>query len=381
MFRHDRIKKVLSLVVVCLLAEMSGCGQKACPVDAPAAPPPNRCEVSAKKTYSYNHKLLTERKGKPVRRWTVAVLRYGDTTEIAGSPYNTKELKAPAMQGQTNINVKIGDDYSDERVDRDAPWFNHDDVIFLKKELLESKAFVVVERNRIMEILREINFGKTKFVDPETSPQEGQLWAVHYIIEGSLIRNQDKTLKGNFEKGDTYKDFMYPPQYRENLFNPNSAECKNWRDKRVKRFYEQRWGECKARTACYLNVYDVYTGEVLTVVMGLGSNALEAIQDAVEELLYELANKDEGIRVAYVSDNGKVYLDVGKYGDIKVGQVYQVTRHDKTIRDRDGQIIGADETEIGEIQITQVQEDMSIAKIVHQNGKIERGDIVKKGKH
>lgn len=370
MFRHDRIKKVLSLVAVCLLVEISGCGQKACPVDAPAAPPPNRCDVPAKKTYSYNHKLLTERKGKPVRRWTVALLRFGDTTEIEGSPYDTKEKKAPAMQGQTNVNVKIGDDYEDDRYHPDMPQFNPGHAIELKKELVDSKAFVVVERNRIVEILREINFGKTKFVDPETSPHEGQIWAVRYIIEGYMGANEDRTLKGNIEKEKTYKDFEEYPGHFYNLHN-----------QKRKREWEQRWRVCTGRTACYLNVYDVYTSEVITVVMGLGSNGLEAIQDAVEELLYELANKDEGVRVAYASDNGKVYLDVGKYGDIKVGQVYQVTRHDKTIRDRDGQIIGADETEVGEIQITQVQENMSIAKIVHQNGKIERGNIVKKGKH
>ena len=84
--------------------------------------------------------------------------------------------------------------------------------------------------------------------------------------------------------------------------------------------------------SCYLSVYNVHTGAVVTTVMGLGSNGLEAITDAVEELIENLSALDADVHVATLGE-GKIYLDVGSNGGIKVGDHFQVLHPGPAIRD------------------------------------------------
>ena len=132
--------------------------------------------------------------------------------------------------------------------------------------------------------------------------------------------------------------------------------------------------------ACYLSVYDVHTGAVVTSVMGLGSNGLESITDAVEELIDALAEQEGDLRVAAISGE-KVYIDRGGNANLKKGARLQVVHPKASIRDRDGQVIGQEEAEVAEIEIVDVQPQMCVAKIVQKAGAIARGDIARPAKH
>jgi len=251
----------------------------------------------------------------------------------------------------------------------------------LKNSLVNSDAFTLVERERILEILREINFGKTKYVDSQTAPADGQLYCVRYLIEGSLGFNEDKTLKGNLDATENYRDVSDYDPATFNIFgkqklsrSQRAAALQELRKRRL-----QRQAQRKFSVACYLSAYEVRTGRVKVSVMGLGTNGLEAINDAVEELIDELASKDDGLRVATASGN-TVYIDIGSKGGVKVGETFQVIHLGKEIRNRNGLIIGYEETEVGEIEVTHVKELMSIAKILSKVGEIKRGDLVKPAK-
>lgn len=67
------------------------------------------------------------------------------------------------------------------------------DRAFLKQELMESQSFVVVEREKILDIVREQNFGKTSYVNPATVVEPGELMGVQYLIEASVGLNMDLT--------------------------------------------------------------------------------------------------------------------------------------------------------------------------------------------
>jgi hypothetical protein len=370
------------MVAAVAAAAWSGCQEKTVQADFQAPPPPPPAERPQARTYDYSHKVLDNTHRPGGRKLAVAILRFGDTKEVDQVPWGDTNAGAVSQEGNVNVNVRVGDDVA-LRPGQTPPQMSKRAREILKSELVKSDAFTVIERERILEIIREINFGKTKYADPQTAPDEGQLLCVRYLLEGSLGLNEDMTLKDTFDKEPTYRDAAnYQPGLWDNIFNRGKVN----RDQMAVALRKAQEERNKNRTrqtysvACYLTAYDVRTGEVATTVMGLGSNGLEAIADAVDELVSELSAKADTIRVAAISGD-KVYLDVGSEGGAKAGNRYQVVHLGEPIRDRDGQVIGYQESEVGEIEISEAKPLMSVCTIVQKAGTIARGDLVKPAKH
>lgn len=101
----------------------------------------------------------------------------------------------------------------------------------------------------------------------------------------------------------------------------------------------------------------------------------------MEELVEEMPEKvGNDIRVAAVAGE-KVYLDVGKGGGVKVADRFQVAHRGKPIRDRHGTVIDYEEAEAGEVEVTEVRDLLSVAKVVQKAGPIARGDMVRPARH
>ncbi len=378
-----RIRPFLAGAMLALV--LAGCDKTAEPVrtQPPAPPPPPASEPARARTYDYSQQMLANAPRRQGPRWTVAILRYGDTKEVEGQPYGQATQPTQNASGQVNVNVKIGDDAHSEP-SQVAPWMSKNEREMLKRSLVQSEAFTVVDRERMLEVLREINFGQSKYADPDSAPEQGQMLAVRYLLEGTICRNQDRSLKGQVEVEGTYKDLNeYKPNFRENLYQGkkrlNDERFNAMLDRREKNVtrHNQR---ALAGTACYLSVYEVRTGEVVAAIMGLGANANEAINEAVEELIVELADKQPDPYVAAVTGE-KIYLDVGAANGLKVGDAFQVVRVEASVRDRDGNIIGKQESEVGEIEVVEIRPQMCIAKVVHKVSDVARGDIARPARH
>lgn len=372
---------VVSIGLACLAAwSVGGCDNSNIPAGAAAPPPPPGAAPPPMKTYDFSHKVLQTARNRAGKRWTVAILRFGDTKSVEDVPWGAQTQ--PAQGGsQVSVNVKIGPDVPGEP-SQAAPLMNKRARDILKHELVKAEAFNVVDRERILEVMREINFGKTAFADPETAPDKGQLLCVRYLIEGSLGVNEDKTLKDSIDGGMSYKDADCPPGMWDNVFNRGKVNREKMQ-LALNRVREERSKDTMRRVfhvACYLSVYDVHTGAVVTSVMGLGSNGLEYITDAVEELIDALAEQEGDLRVAAVNGE-KVYIDRGGNANLQKGARLQVVHPKASIRDRDGQAIGQEEAEVGEIEIVDVQPQMCVAKVVQKAGAIARGDIARPAKH
>ena len=379
------IRYINLAVVLSVVCAMVGCGSTTNIPAGSTAPPPAPAQAPPQlRTYDYTHKVLAKAKRYAGQHWTVAILRFGDTRQIEDVPFGEETTKETTDSGQVNVRLNVvGQQINAARSVQTPPQMNKRAREILKHALVESEAFAVVERERILEILREINFGKTGYVDPATSPEEGQLLCVRYLIEGSLGVNEDRTLKETLDAKEDYRDMSdYEPGVLDNVFRP----ARSRREKRLLALRElrkrrlQNSAQRKFGVACYLSAYEVQTGEVKTSVMGLGTNGLEAINDAVEELIDALIDKDDGVRVAAVLED-TVYLDIGSKGGIRVGDRFQLVHLGTQIRNRHGQIIGREETEVGEIEISETRELMSIGKIVNKAGEIKRGDLATPAKH
>jgi hypothetical protein len=318
--------------------------------------------------------------------YTIAILRFGDNKEIEGQPFGEKPEHDPpseAPQEKVEVHVNVGNtNVNPTPGAKTRQQLNKRARETLKHELVESEAFTVVERERILEILREVEMGKSKYADPATAGPEGSLLSVRYLLEGSLGYNEDLSLKDTLPE-QSYEDYSYGGGLSD-IFHPSRAAMRRRfvarMNARRERMARQRHRE-QFPYSCYLSVYDVHTGQVVCGVMGIGKNGMLAIRDAVDELVEAMPEKaGNGVRVAAVSD-GQVYLDVGTRAGLKEGDLFLVRHRGKPIRDRFGQIIGFEESEGGEIKVVEVRELMSVAEFVGQAGQVSRGDLVVPAKH
>ena len=77
-------------------------------------------------------------------------------------------------------------------------------------------------------------------------------------------------------------------------------------------------------------------------------------------------------------DAGEIYINVGAEAGVQVGQVFYVVRKGKVITDPDtGEILGADETKVGQVKVAVVKGPrLSLCSAVSGTG-FKAGDILK----
>jgi hypothetical protein len=345
-----------------------GCAEPA-PCESPAPPPPPKKQMRAQTTYDYTHSIQHQGKSGLSRKFVVALVRFAEDRPVEDIPYGAEPTPKtpPPAEDSTNVqvDVQIGD--RNAQPPRKQPLaMNRRAREVLKHELLESDSFILVERERILDILREQNFGQTRYVNPETSPDMGEVMAVQYLIEGSIGPNEDRTLKDTVAPPPSYKDGE--PSLMERIFNPTKAAQRRRLmelDGRRRRQTALRNMQRENCIGVYLSLYDVRTSRIAAEAFGIGGNGLEAIQDAVEDLLDECMDIPNPVRIAAV-DGDRVYLDLGEEDNIAIGQRLRYVKPGSVVRNAAGQVIGHMDGEGGELEVVQVQRLMSIAKVTRR---------------
>jgi hypothetical protein len=274
-----------------------------------APPPPPSGEKQGEPAYDYKHEIQTVRRD---RKPVLALLRAGDVVELQEYlPFGRGVNISRSGSGEVNVQTTKTDGTGKEttatvtgqgsttiRTGReDAPVFMPAPIRqFLTRELVATRQFVVVERERILEITRELALAKTAAVNPETAPRPGLLIGVHYIVEGSY-----------FPVGGLPAD------------DPALAP--------VRREIQKRRLNLDPALACvmYLTVYKVETGEVKAVACGADLRPLVAVERAVEDLLDQMRDVVEPIRVARVNpETGMATLDIGSADGVTPGTAFLI---------------------------------------------------------
>ncbi len=329
--------------------------------------PPTAAQTEpTERIYDYTHSIQHHGNTRLARKFVVALVRFGDDRPVDDVPYGaaSSEPKSPATQSSTNVDVNVKVNSPDVRPNEKLPpGMSQRSREMLKRELMETDSFVLVERERILDILREQKFGQTRYVNDASSPEMGEILAVQYLIEGSVGLNEDRTLKDTVDAPPTYKE--QDSTLAERIFNPGRAAQRS----RLRELEAQRCRMLARRNmerenciSAYLSMYDVRTGQIAAEGFGIGGNALEAIRDAVEDLLDKCLDIPNPIRVAAVSDD-QVYLDAGHADGMSIGQRFRYVNPGPAVRNHAGQTIGAQEEEGGELEITRVEKLMSVAKV------------------
>jgi len=254
---------------------------------APPPPVPPEAKAKPSETFTYDHQVKkVTRDRKPV----VALLRPGDVVELAewlpfGRGVGITDTNPDGTKSQTVI--KTGRE--DARVFMPAQARR-----FLTRELLDTGEFVVIERERIMEIARELALAKTQAVDPMAAPRPGRLIGVHYILEGSFFP------VGGLPADDPALEAIKREAAKHNRKIDPTQAC-----------------------VMYITVIKVETGEVKAVACGADFQPAVAVKRAVEDLVDQLGQITEPIKVAKVNANtGLALLDIGDQEGVKPGDVF-----------------------------------------------------------
>jgi len=295
-------------------AAVLGCWQ----VHVSAPPPPPAAGAKAPATVTYDHTLKkVDRTRKPV----IALLRGGDLVALKDYLPFGRTLVANRIEAngsKTPVLVQGGAD-ADIRLPADIR-------PFLVREMLDTREFVVIERERILEIARELALAKTGAANPATTARPGMLIGVHYIVEAAYWP------VGGLPPDDPALDGVKREIARRRLrINPSQA-C-----------------------VMYLTVYKVETGEVKAVACGADLRPMVAVKKAVEDLVDQMADVVEPIKVTAVDPRtGLATFDMGADSGVKANDMFTVVPP-----------AGADKSAAPiKVQVTEVAPLYSLARIL-----------------
>jgi curli biogenesis system outer membrane secretion channel CsgG len=246
---------------------------------------------------------------------------------------------------------------------------NHIDTAFSEDETLSSK-FSVIEREKLDMVLKEQGLATTGAVDQQTAAQVGKVLGIKYIITGGVDKFAINTTKGGFGGvGGSYTKAEATINLR--LIDTTTAE----RIVAVSADGDVKKGGGFAMGAS-LSREDEW---------GIASEAIEKASENVVKLFSghkSLAKLDAGGVMAGAEgkiikvEGGKAWINMGSMSGLKAGDQFTVLSVGEELRDPDtGQVLGVEESTIGEGVVVDVQERFSIMTVT---GKANASDKVRK---
>ena len=236
-----------------VLAGLTVLGCVPATVTPDATVPSARPVATDNRPYTYEHTVRTG-EGDPgfaaplPAKYIVAVGRVGDNKPV-DTPFGSRdaiaiEAQADDLELKAHAGPAPGKQGMSEVV--------REQLISL---LVDSKYFEVIERDEINEIVRELDFGESKYVSKDGRAPIGNLYGARYIISGG-------------------------PDVNVNAFEDRACTPDNW----VEHVGFPEKGRDDLPAVFRLRMYDVETGHIKAVGEGYALNHQEALRCAVTAL-------------------------------------------------------------------------------------------------
>lgn len=240
-------------------------------------------------------------------------------------------------------------------------------------ELVKTGKFIVVERKRIEEVMKEQGFGLSGAVDAATAAKVGRVLGVELILTGDITKLGVKQSAGHtsFLGGAGGSKNTLEGGIDIRLISTTSAQivfadnAQN-ADASFKLSFRGTGGGTDFDETKIDKVFR-------PCVVQLCQKMAAKVGDMVGEM-----RGGGGLsgKIANVAGE-KIYLNIGAGEGVKAGDVFEVYRQGEEIRDPDtGAVLDVETKLIGKIIVTEVKDKVSIASSQGGSG-FQKGDIVK----
>lgn len=259
------------------------------------------------------------------------------------------------------------------------------DQLILK--LVQSGKVTVIERSAIDKLLAEQNLTNSDRTDAATAAKLGKILGVDGIVLGSITQYdfEDKMTGGGGSRLGGFggmsmnakHDYRARVKLTARLVRPDTAEVLE---------VAEGFGEIVKKNV-KVDMRD--TGRMQAAMMG-GNASVPEMNEAMEKALTALSgeletdfarlpartNVVDGL-VADAADSGRLVLNVGTRNGVKAGDVLEVWRVGKEIRDpATGRVLLRDDTLLGEAVVTKADDGYAIAEYKGAPG-VKAGDAVR----
>ena len=298
-----------------------------------------------------------------------------------------KEKMEAAGLSPTTIRPSISIQLFEDRSGANAPGEAITEM--LTTELVSADKFKIMEREKIIMSTNEQAMADTGLMDMDTAPERGKLKGADFSITGAITEFRTDSGAGVIPipglGGIAIGSHTATVMLDLRVVNNRTGEV-------IAAIREK--GSSNATVGGLATQYGGFgggkTGGVLAgathkvvvrIVDQLTTTVLQKMQNVtIQNKEAELAPAKSYHVLAIDSKITVAQLDIGAASGARKGQYYSVYRVTGTIRGLKGEVLGEEKTHIAILQITEVQQAFSTAKVLKlaQNRKIQRGDKVQR---
>jgi len=221
--------------------------------------------------------------------------------------------------------------------------------------LVKTNKFDVVERSRMKDILSEQEFSESGYISPETAVKLGKLIGADYFVMGKIEQFQADAVNKKIPYTDTVRK-QYEGKMTVNV-----------------RIVDSRGGKVVAANKFVVEHEDRNVKDEVKpddFVEALKEKTVRIIVNGIVEGVFPL----KVIKV----EGDKVYINRGDGVAFKVGDTLSVVTLGEGLLDPDtGEVLGSAEEVVGTVEVTDIQNKFSVAKVVTGAGKIAKGAVVR----
>jgi curli biogenesis system outer membrane secretion channel CsgG len=247
----------------------------------------------------------------------------------------------------------------------------------LTTALVNSGHFIVVERAELASVLREQEMALQKIVSKETAAQVSHILGVQLLVRGSVTEFDQRAGGTGLRVGGGTGMFggALGGQSTEGLVGMDIRLI----DTTTGQVIQSHRAEAKVSArgiSVDINVQQVTFGGDHFNKTVLGQATRQAIEQAVAFIIRAMEPVPWTGRVVEVTGD-QVYINAGATSGVKPGEVFTVSTVVRELTDPStGELLGIEEAKLGEIELVNVQEKFSIARMRYPF-QTKRGDLVK----
>jgi len=246
----------------------------------------------------------------------------------------------------------------------------------LTTQLIKTGRFVVIERQALNDIIAEQELGQTGLVRWETAARIGQVLGAQIIVRGVISEfamrksggGGDIKIKG-FTLGTKSSNAHVAVDIR--MIDASTGQI--------------LYSHNASGTAVSTGLTFGYAEKDFDFTAGgfektpLGQATRQAIQDSVNFIVNKMQGQPFTAKVIK-SKGSNIYINAGSLTNVKPGDRFLAYSKGEEFIDPDtGLSLGSEESLIGTVEVRDVKEKFSTARLVSGKGSLKRGDIIKSG--